>query len=105
MEEVGGFPKRGAAFERDWTKGSIIRNLLALSWPIMVSQSLNMVGPTIDMIWVGKLGAASIAGVGVAGMAVMVVNSAKMGLDTGARAMIARFVGAGDAKGANHVAQ
>jgi len=57
------------------------------------------------MIWVGRLGAASIAGVGVAGIAVMLVTSARMGLAVGTRATVARFVGAGDAKGANHVAQ
>jgi len=57
------------------------------------------------MIWVGKLGPASIAGVGVAGIAVMLIMSAMMGLMMGMRAMIARFVGAGDVDGANHVAQ
>jgi len=64
-----------------------------------------MLGPTIDMIWVGKLGAAAIAGVGVSGMIVMLINSARMGLATGTRAMVARFVGAEDARGANHIAQ
>jgi len=64
-----------------------------------------MVGPTVDMIWVGRLGSASIAGVGVAGIAVMLVQSALMGLFMGLRAMVARFVGAGDEKSANHVAQ
>ena len=72
---------------------------------MVITNSLNMLGPTIDMVWVGRLGAASIAGVGVSGMAVMVANSMRMGLDTGNRAMIARFIGAGDAKGANLVAQ
>jgi len=72
---------------------------------MIVGGSLNMLGPTIDMIWVGKLGAASIAGVGVSGMVVMLVNSMMMGLFMGLRAMVARFIGAGDAKGANHVAQ
>jgi putative MATE family efflux protein len=72
---------------------------------MIITNTLTMLGPTIDMIWVGKLGSASIAGVGVAGMAVMVVNSARMGLTTGTRAMIARFIGADDARGANHVAQ
>lgn len=72
---------------------------------MMISNSFNMLGPTIDMIWVGRLGAASIAGVGVAGMIVMVMNSARMGLDMGMRAMIARFVGAGDEQGAIHVIQ
>ena len=96
---------RPAGFDRDLTKGSIVGNLLRLSWPMMISSTLNMLGPTIDMIWVGKLGSASIAGVGVAGTAVMLVNSAMMGFVVGARAMIARFIGAGDASGANHVAR
>ncbi len=64
-----------------------------------------VMGPTIDMIWVGKLGAASIAGVGISGMIVQLMNTARMGLQMGTRAMVARFVGAGDEQGANHVAQ
>jgi putative MATE family efflux protein len=61
-----------------------------------------MVGPTIDMIWVGRLGSASIAGVGVAGMVVMLVNSLMMGLFTSQRAIIARAIGANDYQGAAH---
>jgi putative MATE family efflux protein len=91
--------------ERDWTRGSISANLFSLSWPMVVGGTLNMLGPTIDMIWVGRLGEASIAGVGVSGMVVQVVNSLTMGLFTGMRAMIARYVGAGDTEGANHIAQ
>jgi putative MATE family efflux protein len=91
--------------DKDWTQGSITRNLVLLSLPIITSQSLNMIGPTIDLIWVGKLGSVSIAGVGVAGMAVMFVMSAMMGLAQGARAMVARFVGSGNASEANNVAQ
>ena len=64
-----------------------------------------MLGPTIDMIWVGKLGAASVAGVGVSAIAIMVVNSLQMGLFTGTTALIARFVGASDETNANRVAQ
>jgi len=108
VEETGGFTgrgRKGAAFGRDWTKGSIIRNLLSLSWPMIISSSLGIIGPTIDMIWVGKLGAASIAGVGVGGIAVMLVMAGRMGLSAGMRAMVARFVGAGDNKGAIHVSQ
>ncbi len=96
---------RRAALERDWTKGSIIGNLLSLGWPMIVSGSLDMLGPTIDMIWVGRLGVAAIAGVGVAGMVVMLAQSMVMGLYMGLRAMVARFIGAGDKEAANHVAQ
>ncbi len=71
---------------------------------MVVSSVLNMLGPTIDMIWVGSLGSDAIAGVGVAGIAVGLVMSAIMGLSMGMRAMIARFIGAQDPKSANHVA-
>ncbi|UCB43854.1 MAG: MATE family efflux transporter [Dehalococcoidales bacterium] len=103
--ETEAYGGRRGAFARDWTKGSILKNLLSLGWPMSVSAVLMMMGPTIDLIWVGRLGEASLAGVGVAGTAVMVVNSARMGLTTGTRAMVARFVGGRDIEGANHVAQ
>ena len=105
IEERDSPDRQGTQFTKDWTQGSIFWNLLSLSWPIAISSVLNMLGPTIDLIWVGRLGTASIAGVGVAGMVVYVVNSTRMGLNTGTSAMIARFVGAGDAEGANHVAR
>ena len=72
---------------------------------MVVGGSLNMLGPTIDMIWVGKLGAAAIAAVGVSGMIVQLANSLTMGLYQGLRATVARFVGAGDTELANHVAR
>ena len=98
-------PTKGARVERDWTKGSITRNLLAISWPIIISSLVTHIGPTVDMIWVGKLGAASVAGVGVAGMVVTVANAVRQGFQTGTRAMVSRSVGAGDKEAANHVAQ
>jgi len=105
MEATEGSAGRQVGFGRDWTKGSVFHNLLRLSWPMVVSNTLNMLGPTIDMIWVGKLGAASIAGVGVAGIAVQLMIGAMMGLMMGMRAMIARFIGAGDVDAANNVAR
>jgi putative MATE family efflux protein len=99
--------RRGMPFGRgrDFTKGNIVRALFALSWPMIIANSVNMIGPTVDMIWVGRLGAAAIAGVGVAGIAVMLVQSGLMGLFMGLRAMVARFIGANDEKQANYVAQ
>ena len=66
--------RRGVAFDRDWTKGNIFRNLWGLAWPMIITDSFWAMGMTIDMIWVGKLGAASIAGVGVAGIIVMLAT-------------------------------
>lgn len=105
MEEGGrSARRRGAAYRQDLTKGSLLGNLWTLSWPMMVTQTITTLGPTIDMIWLGKLGAASMAGVGVSGTVVMLVSSIRTGLQTGTRAIIARSIGAGDTDAANHVA-
>lgn len=97
--------RKKAESARDWTQGSIIGNLLTLAWPVVISQGLTMLGPIIDMIWVGKLGADAIAAVGLSGMVIMVAGALMMGLFTGLRAMVARCVGAGDEKGAVDVVQ
>lgn len=78
---------------KDWTKGNILKNLLLLSWPLIISHIMMMTGPTIDMIWVGRLGPDAIAAVGVSGIVVMFVMTAMMGVAIGARALIARFIG------------
>lgn len=98
-------PEGRASSDRDWTKGSIVANLWSLAWPMTVSSTIMTLGPTIDMIWVGKLGPSSIAGVGVSGIGIMMVFVLLMGLFTGLRAMVGRFVGAGDEPSAIHVSQ
>jgi putative MATE family efflux protein len=100
-----GISDKRVRLERDWTKGNTFHNFLRLAWPLIINDSLWVVGSVVDMIWVGHLGSASIAGVGVAGIVVMIMMSARMGLNTGARALISRFIGAGDTSAAVHVAQ
>ena len=90
---------------QDWTQGSILKNLLALSWPMTITQTLMSLGPTIDMIWVGKLGDAAVAAVGVSGVVVQLAQGVMMGFTTGMRALIARAIGARDMETANRVAQ
>jgi len=97
-------PRVETPFKHDWTKGSVFSNLLLLSWPMVVMESLYVVSQIVDLIWVGRLGSAAIAGVGIANIVLMMVMSMTMGLIVGARAMIARYIGALDIAGANHVA-
>lgn len=72
---------------------------------MFVGNIVMILGFTVDLIWVGKLGSVAIAGVGIGGIAMMLVITAIMGLMMGMRAMVARFIGAGDISGANHVAR
>ncbi|HSW57040.1 MAG TPA: MATE family efflux transporter [Dehalococcoidales bacterium] len=89
---------------RSWTSGSLAGNLWSLAWPMTINNTIAAIGPTIDMIWVGRLGASAIAGVGVAGMAVMVVNALIFGLFIGSSALIARYFGARNLEMANRMA-
>jgi Na+-driven multidrug efflux pump len=98
-------PDKDEKPKKDLTQGSIGKNLWSLSWPMTISTMVMMIGPVIDMVWIGKLGGDAIAGVGVAVTVVMLINSLIMGVFTGLRAMVARFVGAGDEALANRVAQ
>ena len=104
MVKTEGSLQSEAAFKKDWTKGSIIGNLLLLSWPMVVMEGLYVGSQIVDLIWVGRLGSASIAGVGIVSILILLVASVDIGIILGARAMIARFVGAGDLRSANNVA-
>ena len=90
---------------RDWTQGSILKNLVVLSWPITVTQTLMSLGPTIDMIWVGKLGDTAVAAVGVSGVVVQLAMGLVMGFTAGMLALVSRAVGAKDMPAANRAAQ
>jgi putative MATE family efflux protein len=96
--------RRSAALTKDWTKGPILSNLLLLSWPMMMMETLYVVSQIVDMIWIGRLGSSAIAGVGVASIVLLLVMSMDFGLIVGVRALVARHVGADDIAGANYIA-
>jgi putative MATE family efflux protein len=104
-KDIENFQDTTPPVRRDWTNGSLLGNLWSLSWPMLMNNAINALGPTIDFIWVGKLGSSAIAGVGVSGLAVMVVNALISGLFIGTSALIARQVGAKNEAAANRVAQ
>jgi putative MATE family efflux protein len=104
MQRAAPSPRPGIV-KRDWTQGNLFKNLLLFSWPMTVSQLLMSLGPTIDMIWVGKLGDLAVAAVGVSGVVVQLAMSVMMGFTMGMLALISRAIGANDMQGANRVAQ
>ena len=94
---------RNAYASRDLTTGNIPRSLWFLAWPQMVEQVLTIIYQLTDLIWAGQLGAQSIAGLGIAQTYTQLAMTGRMGFDTAARAMVARAIGAGDLRTANHV--
>src|SRR5690606_4341133 len=89
---------------RDLTKGSIPGNLLHLAWPQVIESLLGAADQLMDLFWAGRLGARSIAGIGVGQTFVQIGMTGRQGVDIAMRAMISRAVGAGDIARANHVA-
>ncbi len=100
-------PEQNAAKKiqaRNWTEGPILSNLLQLSWPMVMMETLYVISQIVDMIWVGKLGPSAIAGVGIANIVLQLIMSMDFGLIIGVRALITRHVGANDITGANRIA-
>ena len=95
--------RRSRHGDRDLTKGSIPKNLWHLGWPQVAEGMLGVVDQVADLIWAGRIGFHAIAGLGVAQSYLMLVITARMGLDAGMRSMISRAVGARDIALANHV--
>ncbi|HBD10104.1 MAG TPA: MATE family efflux transporter, partial [Syntrophobacteraceae bacterium] len=48
--------------------------------PMVVMESLYVVSQLVDMIWVGRLGSAAVAGVGVANIVLLMIMSMDFGL-------------------------
>ena len=88
---------------RDLTKGSIPGNLWYLSWPQITESFLSVIDHVADLVWAGRIGFQAIAGLGVAQSFLMMLMTARMGLDAGMRSMISRAVGARKIAYANHV--
>ena len=97
---------RGRRIHRDLTIGSVRKHLLGLAWPQVAESVLNIVDQLVDLVWAGRLpgGFRAVAGLGVAQSFTQFGMMARQGLDMSMRAMIARAVGSGDIRLANHVA-
>ena len=100
---VRGGRRRPGYVTKDLTRGSIPRNLWFLSWPQIAESFLSVVDQLADLIWAGRIGFQAIAGLGVAQTFLMLLMTARMGLDAGMRSMISRAVGARQVAHANHV--
>lgn len=89
---------------RTLTRGSISKKLALLAFPIMGTSFLQMAYNMVDMIWIGKLGAGSVAAVGTAGyfmwLSFALISLARVG----AEVKVAQKLGSGENDEANHYA-
>ncbi len=91
-------------YNKDLTRGPILSKIISLAGPLMIIAVLQTTQHLIDMFWVGRLGASSIAAVAMSGTIIMVFFTIVIGVSTGTLALVARYVGAKDSDKANTVA-
>jgi putative MATE family efflux protein len=88
--------------EHDYTQGSIRSAIVLLAIPMILELSLESVFAVVDMFFVGKLGAAAIATVGLTELAITIVYSVAIGLSTAATAVVSRRIGEKNPDAAAH---
>ena len=81
------------------------RAVWQLTWPVIAEQSLMTLVQIVSMAMVGRLGPEAIAASGLSNYPFMLISSTFMGLSVGTTALVARFFGAGDRRGAERTLQ
>ena len=92
------------AHQHDYTHGPIGRALLLLAVPMVLEVALESVFAVVNVFWVGRLGPAAQATVGLTEAMFSTVYALGMGLGIGATAMVARRIGEKNPDGAARAA-
>jgi putative MATE family efflux protein len=87
--------------------GAKRREILEFTWPVILTNILQSLTVTVNMIMVGNLGEQAgrdaIAGVGLGSQIVFLAHAVMMAVSAGTIALVARFTGAGERKKAERV--
>ncbi len=78
---------------RDFTTGSISRQLTKLALPLMATSFVQMAYNLIDLAWVGRLGSESVAAVGSMGMLMWMIHSIALFSKVSAEVSIGQSIG------------
>ncbi|MFW5786824.1 MAG: MATE family efflux transporter [Halanaerobiales bacterium] len=87
--------------EADSTKKIILK----LAWPVIAERSLMTLTKIVDMMMVGRLGAAAITAIGLSFQPLLLVQAFAAAISVGTTALVARFIGAKEEKMGGKVLQ
>ncbi len=89
----------------DLTSMNIPKSILYLAWPVVLRMSLQMIVGIVDLAFVGSIGPAAIASVGISNNLMWFIISATTAFSVGTTALVARNIGAKDYEEAQKVAR
>ena len=93
---------REAGRPRDYTSGSLNKNIWLLAVPMVMEMGLVSLFRVADMFWVGKLGPEALAAITIGENIRWALSGLAMGQGIGGLAVVARRIGEKDEQGANH---
>ncbi len=91
--------------ERDPTQGSIVKNILAMTWPLWINSGFFLVFWWLNMYWVSRLGSVALAAVVTGGAAFMLMMTIIQGIVTSTFGLIGNLVGQKDEAGLQNLAK
>ena len=95
---------KSKALSKDFTTGSVARQLILFALPFMASNALQVFYSTIDMIIVGKyVGTAGIAAVSQSSQIVNFATMVCLGFSNAGQVLLSQAMGAGKRKEMNDV--
>lgn len=94
----------GKRLSKDFTQGSIAKQLLWFALPFMASNALQVLYSTIDMVIVGEfVGTAGLSAVSQSSQILNFATMVSMGFSNGGQVLISQALGAGKRKEMNHI--
>ncbi len=88
-----------AKFEKNLSEGSVVKQLILFSLPVLLSNLLQSLYSTVDMLIVGQFASEiSMSGVNIGGQVSFLITNMVFGLSVGATVLIGQYMGADDRK-------
>lgn len=86
-------------FEKNLSEGSVVKQLILFSLPVLISNLIQSLYSTVDMLVVGQFaGPESMSGVNIGGQVSFLITNMVFGLSVGATVLIGQYMGANDRK-------
>lgn len=84
-------------FENDLSEGNVVKQLILFSLPVLLSNLIQSLYSTVDMLVVGQFaGEVSMSGVNIGGQVSFLITNMVFGLSVGATVLIGQYMGSDD---------